>query len=65
VELGRTNFDQVVVSEAYIIEVRGYREVPFSVDEIESISVNHNRWNFRDGQILALKPGRLVHDAPV
>jgi hypothetical protein len=43
------NFDQVVVSEGCIIEVKGYREIPFSVDEVASISVNHNRWNFRDG----------------
>ena len=42
-------FDQVVVSEGCIIEVRGYREIPFSVEEVASISVNHNRWNFRDG----------------
>ena len=42
-------FGQVVVSEGCIIEVRGYREIPFSVAEIASISVNHNRWNFRDG----------------
>lgn len=43
------SFDQVVVSEGCIIEIRGFREIPFSVDEIASISVNHNRWNFRDG----------------
>lgn len=41
------SFNQVVVSEGCIIEVRGYREIPFSVDEVASISVNHNRWNFR------------------
>ena len=43
------SFDQVVVSEGCIIEVRGYREIPFSVEDIASITVNHNRWNFRDG----------------
>ena len=43
------SFDQVVVSEGCIIDVRGYSEIPFSVDEVASISVNHNRWNFRDG----------------
>ena len=43
------NFDQVVVSEGCIIEVRGYAGIPFSVDEVASVSVNHNRWNFRDG----------------
>lgn len=43
------SFDQVVVSEGCIIEVRGYREIPFSVDEVTSICVSHNHWNFRDG----------------
>ena len=43
------HFGQVVVSEGCIIEVRGYLEIPFSVDEVASISVNHNHWNFRDG----------------
>ena len=42
------SFDQVVVSEGCIIEVRGFREIPFSVDEVLSMTVNHNRWNFRD-----------------
>lgn len=49
------HFDQVVVSECCIIEVRGYREIPFSVDEIASININHNRWNFRDGSDSRLK----------
>lgn len=43
------SFDQVVVSEGCLIEVRGFREIPFSADEIASIVVNHKRWNFRDG----------------
>lgn len=43
------SFNQVVVSEGCIIEVRGFCEIPFSVGEVASISVNHNRWNFRDG----------------
>lgn len=42
-------FDQVLVSEGCIIEVRGQAGVPFSIDEVASIRVNHNRWNFRDG----------------
>jgi hypothetical protein len=41
-------FDQVVVSEGCIIEVRGYDEIPFGVDDIMSVCVNHKRWNFRD-----------------
>lgn len=42
-------FDQVVVSEGCIIEVRGYSEIPFAPDEVEIVSLNHKRWNFREG----------------
>jgi hypothetical protein len=42
-------FEQVVVSEGFIIEVRGYREIPFAPDDVASVSVNHKSWNFRDG----------------
>ena len=41
-------FEQVVISEGCIIEVRGYKEIPFSADDVVSASVNHKRWNFRD-----------------
>lgn len=42
-------FDQVVASEGCIIEVRGYKEIPFVPDEVSSVIVNHKHWNFRDG----------------
>jgi hypothetical protein len=42
-------FDQVVVSECCIIEVRGYAEIPFTPEEVATVSINHKRWNFRDG----------------
>jgi len=42
-------FDQAVVSEGCIIEIRGYDEIPFSPDDVLSVSVNHKRWNFREG----------------
>jgi hypothetical protein len=41
-------FDQVVASEGCIIQVRGYEEIPFTPEEVISVSVNHRRWNFRD-----------------
>lgn len=41
-------FDQVVASESCIIEVRGFKEIPFAPEEVASVSVNHKRWNFRD-----------------
>ncbi len=43
------SFDQVATSEGCIIEVRGYKEIPFASDDVASVSVNHKRWNFRDG----------------
>lgn len=48
-------FDQVVASEGCIIEVRGYGEIPFAPQEIESVIVNHKRWNFRDGSDIRVK----------
>ena len=41
-------FEQAVVSEGCIIQVRGYTDVPFAPEELASVSVNHRRWNFRD-----------------
>jgi hypothetical protein len=43
------SFDQVSASEGCIIEVRGYKEIPFATDDIVSVRVTHKRWNFRDG----------------
>ncbi len=42
-------FDQAVASEGCIIYVRGYTEIPFAGDDVALVSVNHKRWNFRDG----------------
>jgi hypothetical protein len=41
-------FEQVVASEGCIIEVRGYKEIPFAPDDVALVRVNHKRWNFRD-----------------
>ncbi|HET8926116.1 MAG TPA: hypothetical protein VFN26_24240 [Candidatus Acidoferrum sp.] len=51
---GRT-FDQVVVSECCIIEVRGYAEIPFVPHDVATVSINHKRWNFRDGSDARIK----------
>lgn len=50
-------FDQVVVSEGFIIEVRGYKEIPFAPEDVASVSVNHKRWNFREGSDARSKSG--------
>lgn len=43
------SFGQVATSEGCIVEVRGYKEIPFAAEDIASVAVNHKRWNFRDG----------------
>jgi hypothetical protein len=42
------HFDQVATSEGHIIEVRGFKEIPFSQSDVAAMTVNHKRWNFRD-----------------
>lgn len=49
------SFDQVVTSEGCIIEVRGFKEIPFSPEEVASVNVNHKRWNFRGGSEVRAK----------
>jgi hypothetical protein len=44
---GRT-FDQVATSEGCVIEVKGHREIPFASEDLVSVKITHNRWNFRD-----------------
>jgi hypothetical protein len=44
----RRIFDQVVISEGCIIEVRGYKEIPFTPDDVASVHLTHKHWNFRD-----------------
>lgn len=43
------NFDQVLVSECCVIEVRGHAKIPFTSDQLVSVQLNHKAWNFRDG----------------
>jgi hypothetical protein len=50
-----TVFDQVLVSEFCIIEVRGHSQIPFALYEVASVSVGHKRWNFRDESDARLK----------
>jgi hypothetical protein len=40
-------YDQVVTSEGCVIQVRGYRDVPFSSEDMAAVTVNHRHWNFR------------------
>jgi hypothetical protein len=40
-------FEQVAVSDGYIVEVHGYRSIPFEPEEIASLTVSDKPWNFR------------------
>src|ERR1700730_4838938 len=51
---GRT-FDQVFTSECCLIEVRGFKGIPFASEDVASVNVNHKRWNFRDGSDVRAK----------
>ena len=49
-------FEQVAASEGCFITVRGHQDIPFSSEEVLSVSVNHKRWNFRNQTDAAAKP---------
>jgi hypothetical protein len=40
-------FPQAVASEGHIIQVKGFREVPFVETDIESVTGDGEAWNFR------------------
>lgn len=39
-------FDQVAIVEGKITEIRGYKDIPFTGDQIAQIILTHDRWNF-------------------
>jgi len=41
------NFEPAVASEGFIIQVKGYRELPFTSEDVEAVTVTEKRWNFR------------------
>ena len=43
-----SSFDQVVISAGCIIEVRGFKKVPFGGEDIASMQVTDETWNFRE-----------------
>jgi hypothetical protein len=40
-------FEPAVASEGFIIQVKGCKELPFTSEEVESVTVTEKRWNFR------------------
>lgn len=39
-------FDQVVIVDGNITQIRGIEEIPFREDEIDQILVTHDKWDF-------------------
>jgi len=40
-------FEPAVASGGCIIQVKGYRKLPFTAEEVDSVAVAEKRWNFR------------------
>lgn len=38
---------QVLVNEGYITRVKGFKDIPFKVDDIREIHVTHEKWDFK------------------
>ncbi len=43
-------FDQVVVVEGKITEIRGLSDIPFTENQINQIILTHDKWNFNTEQ---------------
>jgi hypothetical protein len=52
------HFDQVVVSDGFTIQVRGYEDIPFAPDEVAKVRVNHKHWNLESGRTLGITAAR-------
>jgi hypothetical protein len=39
-------FDQVVIVEGRITEIRGLGDIPFTEDQIAQLILTHDKWNF-------------------
>ena len=43
-------FDQVVIVDGNITQIRGIEGIPFSEEQIEQIIVTHDKWNFNEAK---------------
>jgi hypothetical protein len=41
-------FPQAVVDSGYLSRIRGLREIPFTEEEIEEITVTHHKWDWKN-----------------
>jgi hypothetical protein len=51
-------FPQAVASEGCIIQVKGFREIPFMETDIESVDPDAGAWNFRRRGVRTRTPPR-------
>ena len=51
-------FAQAVASEGCLIQVKGFREIPFVKTDIESVEANGEPWNFRRRAVRTRTPPR-------
>ena len=51
-------FAQAVASEGYLIQVKGFREIPFVETDIESVDADGEPWNFRRSAVRTRTPPR-------
>ena len=41
-----TRFDQVVIIDGCIAQIRGYDDIPFTENDIQEIVLTHDKWDF-------------------
>ena len=51
-------FPQAVASEGCVIQVKGFREIPFVEADIESVEADGEPWNFRRRAVRTRTPPR-------
>ena len=51
-------FAQAVASEGCLIQVKGFREIPFVETDIESVDADGEPWNFRRRAVRTRTPPR-------
>jgi hypothetical protein len=43
-----SRYDQVLIEGGYVTRIRGLARIPFREDQIDAITVTHDKWNFDD-----------------
>jgi hypothetical protein len=41
-------FRQAVVDSGHVTRIRGFMEIPFTQEEIEEITVTHDKWDWKN-----------------